>query len=153
MRANDGQQDSGARASDPYSLYAAYVVREEAEPDGALCASWIGVAHPATGRKARVPWRARFAEEIASGARPRPANLLGEIAALLPPAVRTRAPQSVSPRARESAPSGSPASTQERDEASEEDGERAPQEAPKTERERERERADGFADRNPSVQE
>ena len=113
----------GARADDAYALYAAYVEREEAEPDGALCASWIDVAHPATGRKARVPWRARMAGEIASGARVRPANLPGEIAALLPPAVRTRAPGKVPARAPERAEGGAPVATEERVEQRAPDGE------------------------------
>lgn len=82
--------DRRARA---YAQYAAHVERDGTEPDGETCAQWLGIQTAGAGRKTRTTWRAQYAREIVSGARSRPANLPGEIAALLPPQARTRAPE------------------------------------------------------------
>ncbi|MEU3455554.1 hypothetical protein ABZ671_18430 [Micromonospora sp. NPDC006766] len=98
-RAEDQQTDAGARAETAYAQYAAHVEEAGAEPDGAMVAGWLGYAHAGNGRKAREPWRARMAKEIETGARARPVNLPGAVAALLPPESRTRAPETSAPAA------------------------------------------------------
>lgn len=96
---------ASARAEAAYSQYTTYVEEKGAEPDGTLVADWVGVTHAASGRRARAPWRVRMAKEIADGTRARPTELPGEIAALLPPQVRTRASDAGEDGAQPSAPS------------------------------------------------
>jgi len=96
-RSGAARAEISARAEAAYAQYTAWVEKNGSEPDGSTVAGWIGYRNAANGRKAREPWRVRIAQEIASGARARPANLPGEVAALLPPETRARVPEQSAP--------------------------------------------------------